>query len=351
MLQTNSLRIMIVSVACAAGLMAQDFPRPSIAASPDGAPIAAPADAGVPAGPGANIADQGIEQAGAPDPQNPQFGPPPPPPNGANNGAYGNVPATLTLPSGSFVTVRVNQWLSSDRNQVGDTFYATLVQPLIVDGVVVARKGSTVVGRVSEVRKSHVDGTSRLGLQLTSLSLVDGQQVTVQSAVVDRNGTTRPNGQSTGTVVGTTAVGAGIGAIAGGGIGAGIGAGIGLIAGSAGVLLTRGRPTEVYPESMVSFRLDAPVAISTTQSAAAFHYAGQEDYGMNPQGRMAGPPRPVGPMGAAYGAYPGAYPGYGYAAPYPYYPYPYYSPYYYGPGFGVVIGRGFYGGFRGGFRR
>jgi hypothetical protein len=245
------------------------------------------------------------------------------------------------------VSVRVNQWLSSDRNQVGDTFYATLVQPLIVDGVVVARKGSTVVGRVSEVKKSHVDGTSRLGLQLSSISLVDGQQVTVQSQVVDRNGTTRPNGQSAGTVVGTTAVGAGIGAVAGGGIGAGIGAGIGLIAGSAGVLLTRGRPTEIYPESMVSFQLNAPLAISTTQASGAFHYATQEDYGVNPQGRMAqGPPRPVGPMGAAYGA-----PGYGYAAPYPYYPYPYYSPYYYGPGFGVVIGPGFYGGFRGGFYR
>jgi len=339
MLRTSFSRIAIVSVACAAGLMAQGFPQPAIVSSPDDAAVAAP--------------DPGVEQAGAPagnpadapDPaQRPQFNDPPPPPP---NGGYGNVPATLTLPSGSFVTVRVNQWLSSDRNQVGDTFYATLVQPLIVGGVVVARKGSSVVGRVSEVKKSHVDGTSRLGLQLASLSLVDGQQVAVQSEVVDRKGTTTPNGQSAGTVVGTTAVGAGIGAVAGGGIGAGIGAGIGLIAGSAGVLLTRGRPTEVYPESMVTFRLGAPVAISTAQASAAFHYASQEDYGMpGAQTRMAqGPPRPgVGPMGAAYAPYPG------YAPYYPY-PYPYYSPYYYGPGFGVVIGRGFYGGFRGGFRR
>jgi hypothetical protein len=364
----NLFRFMIVSVACAAGLVAQDSPQ---------------APAPVPGNDVAVVPDQGAAQQGmaqqdvaqqgpAPqgslqtDPAGPQLGPqgappdmgqgpqypgsqrppyygPPAPPNG--NYGYAPVPATLTLPSGSFVTVRVSQWLSSERNQVGDTFYATLVQPLIVDGVVVARKGSTVVGRVSEVKKSHSDSNSRLGLQLTSLSLVDGEQITVQSQVVDRSGTTTPGGQQAATIGATTAVGAGIGAVAGGGLGAAIGAGVGLAAGGIGVMTTRGRPTEVYPETMVTFKLDGPVAISTAQSAAAFHYATQEDYGMTQTRIAQGPPRPMGagyaasPYGPAYGAY-----------PYPYYPYPYY-PYYYGPGVGVYIGPGFYGGFRGGFRR
>ena len=113
-------------------------------------------------------------------------------------------------------------------------------------------------------------------------------------------------------------MGAGIGAVAGGGLGAAIGAGAGLAASGIGVITTRGRPTEVYPETMVTFRLDAPVTVSTTQSAAAFHYATQEDYGM-PETRMTqGAPRPV---GAPYGAYGGAAyaPGYG-AYPYPYVP-------------------------------
>jgi hypothetical protein len=325
---------MIVSVACVAGLMAQDFPRPAVAPSPDEAAGAADL----------SIADQG----GAPDPaQRPQFNDPPPPPNGA----YGTVPATLTLQSGAFVTIRVSQWLSSDRNQAGDTFYATLAQPLIVDGVVVARKGSTVMGRVSEAHKAgRVEGTSGLGLQLTNLSLVDGQQVSIQSQVVDRKGTTSV-GRDAAAIGTTTAVGAGIGAAAAGGVGAGIGAGAGLVASTVGVLLTRGRPTEVYPETMLTFRLDAPVAISTTHAAAAFHYADQDDYGAGQTRIAQGPPRPGMPVGAGYG-----YGGPGYGA----YPYsPYYSPYYpyYGPGIGVVIGPGFYGrgfyggGFRGGFRR
>lgn len=319
MLRTNSLRILLLTGFCAAGLVAQDFPQPAIADAPD---QGAPASSDIPA--------------------RTPYNDPPPPPAGAAAPAYGNIPATLTMQSGASVTVRVNQWLSSDRNQTGDTFYATLVQPLIVDGIVVARKGSTVMGRVSEVKKSHVDGTSRLGLELTSLSLVDGRQVSIQSQVMNRNGTTTSTGNQVGAIGATTAVGAGIGAAAGGGAGAGVGAGVGLVAGSIGVLLTRGHPTEIYPESMLTFQLSAPVAINTTNATAAFHYADQSDYGMagGPPARVASqaPPRPVA----------GPVPVY---QPYPYYEPYYYSPYVYGPGVGVYVGPGFYGGFRGGFRR
>ena len=323
MLRTNSLRIMIVSVACAAGLVAQDSPLAP------GAPIG---------GNDIAVADQG----GGPDPvQRPQFNDPPPPPPGMNPAPVnGTIPATLTLPSGAFMTVRINQWLSSDRNKTGDTFYATLVEPLVVGGVVVAPRDASVIGTVTEVKKSHSDSSSLLGLQLTGLTLVDGEQLPIQSQVMERNGTTTPTGRQVGAVATGTAVGAGVGAVAAGGVGAAVGAGIGAIASSVGVVATRGRPTEVYPETMMTFRLDAPVSISTAQGSGAFHFASQADYGVNPQARMAqGPPRP---MGAGYGVAP--YPA-------PYYPYPYYSPYYYGPGFGVFIGGGYYGGFRGGFRR
>jgi hypothetical protein len=244
------------------------------------------------------------------------------------------------------VTVRVDQWLSSDRNQSGDTFYATLAQPLIVDGVVVARKGSTVMGRISEAKKAgRVEGTSRLGLELTNLSLVDGQQVSIQSQVIDRKGNTSVGRDAT-AIGGTTAMGAAVGAAAAGGPGAAIGAGAGVIASTVGVLLTRGRPTEIYPETMLTFRLQTPVSISTAHAAAAFHYADQEDYGTNngaqPRIAQQGPPRPVGPrVGVGVG-------GYGPYGPYPYYS-PYYSPYYYGGGFSVFVGPGYRGGR--GFRR
>ncbi len=274
------------------------------------------------------------------------------------------MPARLTLPQGTFLTVRMNQWLSSDRNQQGDTFFATLADPIVVDGVVVAQRGQQVSGRVTEaVKAGMAKGVSHLGLQLTDLTLVDGQQVSIQSQIANRQGPTSV-GRDVGAVAGTTALGAAIGAVAGRGVGAAIGAGAGAGAGIIGVLLTRGQPTVVAPETPLTFRIEAPVTIATDRAPQAFRYVEPPDYqraGM--QQRTAHAVNP-----GAYAAAPGyaGAPGYGYVGaalwprPYPYYgygpayPYPYYG-YGVGPGFGVYVGPGFgyfrgYG-YRGGFYR
>src|SRR5215471_12497582 len=99
------------------------------------------------------------------------------------------VPPRMTIPPGTFVTVRVNQPLSSDHNQPGDAFSATLVQPVVVDGVVIASRGQTIGGRVAEAQRAgRVEGVARLGVQLTELTLVDGQQVPIQSQLISRSG-------------------------------------------------------------------------------------------------------------------------------------------------------------------
>lgn len=314
MQRTNTLRIVIVSLACAAGLVAQDS---SAGWRTFGSNSSSPNDS----------ADQGAQG-------NPQGNFPMPAQNGNSS-----VPETLTLRPGAFVTVRVDQYLSSDKNQAGDTFYATLAQPLIVDGVVVARRGATVMGRINDARKAgRVEGTSSLGLQLTSLSLVDGQQVSIQSQVIDRNGSTSV-GRDAAAIGTTAALGAAIGASTRhAGENAAIGAGAGAAAGIIGVLLTRGRATEVYPESILTFRLDSTVAISTVRAAGAFHYADQQDYGTGNEPRIAQQrPRQAGPIGPVY-------------RPYPYYS-PYYDPYYFGGGFSVYVGPRYYGGYFRGYRR
>ncbi len=282
-------------------------------------------------------------QGPGPQGQGPQAPPPQPP-----------VPAQLTIKTGTFVTVRVNQFLSSDRNHTGDAFTASLVRPIVVDGVVVAQRGQTIGGVVKEAQKAgRVEGVSRLGVQLTDLTLADGQQVPIQSQLLTRNGDTSI-GRDVAGVGATTAAGAAIGAGVNGGVGAGVGAGAGLIVGTIGVLLTRGRPTYITPESVLTFRVEAPITVSTERAPYAFRYVDPNEYDR--------PDRNGGPRGPqlGYGAPPPApYYGYGYPyyAGYPYYPYPYwggigfgvYPGFYFGRGF---YGRGFYGGgFRGGFRR
>jgi hypothetical protein len=173
-------------------------------------------------------------------------------------------------------------------------------------------------------------------LDLNELTLADGRQIPVKSRLMEFRGPTSWGRDAVG--VGTTvATGAAIGAAVNGGVGAGVGAAAGVVASTVGVLLTRGKPTVIYPETTLTFRLEAPFtfAIDNEASLRAFAPVQVNDYNKQPalRSRMTQPA-------------PGAP---GYYAPYPYYspyysPY-YYSPYYYGPSVGLYIGSGWgYGG-------
>jgi hypothetical protein len=225
------------------------------------------------------------------------------------------VPDTFTLSSGAILQVRTTGWLSSDRNKTGDQVIMTLAQPLVVNGLVVARRGQTVIGTVVNAEKAgRVKGVSKLGLSLAQLTLVDGQLLDLKTTLINATGGTS-NGRDALAVAGTTGLGAGIGAAAAGGEGAAIGAGAGFVASIAGVLLTRGRPTIIPPESLLTFRLETPITVSTVHGQAAFRPVTSQDYAPKPR-----PRRVVRPY------YPYAYPppyAYGYPYPYPY-PYRYY---------------------------
>jgi hypothetical protein len=240
-------------------------------------------------------------------------------------------PQTLTLPAGTVVRVRIDEWISTDRNATGDDFSAVLDQPIVVNGWVVARRGQAQTGRVSIVKQGgHGGGASQLGVELPELTLVDGQQVALQTQLFQTSAG-NSQGRNVAAVGTTTGVGAVIGAIAGGGTGAAIGAGVGATAGIIGVMSTPGRPTVIPPETVLSFRLQVPVTISTSNSQFVFQPVTQSDYDSHtaqsrPRMARPGPPPPPG-----YYPYP-----YAYGYPYPWYPVPF-------------VGFGYYGRF-GGYR-
>ena len=234
--------------------------------------------------------------------------------------AYG-LPAQVTLKPGTFVTMRVNQELTSNHNAAGDTFSGSLTQPIVVDGIVVAQRGQTVYGRVVEADK--VKGVSRLGIELNSLTLADGSQAAVHTQLVSRQGPVMPGRQEPGAITTAAAAPAATGG----------GAGAGAAAGTIGVLATRNHPSVIYPETALTFQMENALTISTGNSVGAFRYVGPDDYSRTSTGVVQ--QAPAARRTYVYG------PGY----PYPYYPY--YYPYY-GWGPGVFIGGGF--GFGGGYR-
>jgi len=167
----------------------------------------------------------------------------------------------VTLKAGMVIAVRTGEGLSSNRNSPGDGFTATLDQPVVVDGWVIAEKGSRVEGKVIETGGKT---QPELVVALTQLRTSDGQRVAIETDTYARHAQ-MANGDTAGKVIAGTVIGAAIGAIAGGGKGAAIGAGVGTAAGAGTAAATRSRPAVLPAESLVRFRLKNSVTITERQ--------------------------------------------------------------------------------------
>ena len=158
------------------------------------------------------------------------------------------------VPAGTVLVIRTAQALGSKTSQAGQTFGATLAQPVTVVGRPALPGGSQVSGTVVTAKaKGKVKGEGQLDLKLTSIS-VGGQTYPIHTVVL--SSTVKGKGKRTAaTTGGGAAGGALIGGIAGGGKGAAIGAGIGAAAGFLGGTFTGNKQIEVPAESALSFTL------------------------------------------------------------------------------------------------
>ena len=172
------------------------------------------------------------------------------------------VPHSVTLAEGTLLAVRIGETLSSARNQPGDTFLATLTQPLVIDGFVIAERGARLEGKVVEAfQAGRASGTSRLRISVVRLETADGQNLHIRTVPFAQNAATS-TATDAAKIGGGAAIGAIIGGIAGGGKGAAIGAGAGGAIGAGDVLLTRGQPAEIKVETRVKFYVQDSITIT-----------------------------------------------------------------------------------------
>ncbi len=173
-------------------------------------------------------------------------------------------PMKVTLTEGTVLPVRIGETLSSEKNEIGDSWSGTLSQPLVINGLVIAERGAQVEGRVTDVKRAgRVKGVANMTVALTRLTTADGQRINLQTSGISRAGKDETK-RDVGKVAIASGIGAAIGAIAGGGRGAGIGAGAGAGAGTGVVLATRGGPAVIANETLLSFRVSEPVTITET---------------------------------------------------------------------------------------
>jgi hypothetical protein len=171
-------------------------------------------------------------------------------------------PHVVTLQPGTMLAIRLGETLSTEHNYTGDTFRGTLDVPIVIDGFIIADKGSKVLGRIVNAQQAgRMQGRSNLSLALTEINTTDGQRVIVETSAFDQQGASNA-AQSAAKMAGGAALGAIIGAIGGSGKGAAIGAGVGGAAGTGAVLLSHGKPMVLTAETQVSFQLSKPAVIT-----------------------------------------------------------------------------------------
>jgi hypothetical protein len=163
-------------------------------------------------------------------------------------------------PAGASVTVRTANSLSTANLKPGDTFSATLKEPVRNGDRVIVPQGAAVTGRIVESDPGgRVKGRAEIAVQLTEIE-VEGKNLRISTNTIRREARATKGKDAAKIGIGG-GIGAAIGAIAGGGKGAAIGAAAGGAAGTGLVLGTHGDPAVIASESVLIFELKAPLTI------------------------------------------------------------------------------------------
>lgn len=107
------------------------------------------------------------------------------------------------LPSGTFLTVKLDRSLVPEKVHAGDTFLASVAGPILIDGRTVIDSGTQVIGRVESAQASSPrlgratnsgsnsgssPGKGYVQMTLTGI-VVDGKQLPLQTASLFARGT------------------------------------------------------------------------------------------------------------------------------------------------------------------
>jgi hypothetical protein len=160
-----------------------------------------------------------------------------------------------TLPAGTNITIRMIESVDSETNKVGQTFRASMDQPVMLNGQTVIPRGADAVVKLVDSKDSgKLTGKADLTLSLQSVT-INGHFVDINTQSINKESASQ--GEKTAKVAGgTAAVGAIIGAIAGGGKGAAIGAGAGAAAGAGSQVVLGGQRVRIPSETRLTFVLD-----------------------------------------------------------------------------------------------
>jgi hypothetical protein len=165
------------------------------------------------------------------------------------------------VPAGTTLTVRMVDSVDSERDSVGQTYRASLDEPVLdSEGrTLIARGADVKVKLVDDQQSGKIEGKTVLTLDIVSVN-VNGRDVDVDTSAITEESSSR-TARSGKVIGGTAALGAIIGALAGGGKGAAIGAASGAGVGTAAQVATKGQRVRIPSETRLTFTLQQPLRL------------------------------------------------------------------------------------------
>ena len=179
--------------------------------------------------------------------------PPPPPPQTAA------APKPVTGPGGTKLNIRLDEGIDVDASEAGQTFRATVDDPVMMGGSIVIPRGAGAVVQAAKVEQSGtMKGSDKITLKLNSISF-GGKAYPITTEYVETKGSGEGK-KTTRKVAGGAGLGAVVGGIAGGGSGAAIGAAVGAAGGA--IMSASGEEHLKLPsETRLTFQLSAAISI------------------------------------------------------------------------------------------
>jgi hypothetical protein len=248
-MQKHILSIFVLTAAVACGSPNQQQTAQSAGAPASETPAAgasAPA-ATMPATPGT-----GAQSQAAPGGSAPAAATPPAP-----------VMMAMDVPSGTELVLKLETGVSSETAKPEQTVRATVLKPILVDGMVAIPEGASVRGTVISAEQSgRVKGRASIALRFHEVT-VSKTAYKINTSRIAREAEATKGEDATKIGVGA-GVGTAIGAIAGGKKGAAIGAAVGGGAGTGLVLATKGKEVSIPAGATLRTKIVEPVKITMT---------------------------------------------------------------------------------------
>jgi len=175
-----------------------------------------------------------------------------------------DVSSSVVVPAGTELQLELRTALSTEDNQTGDRFDATVLAPVMRDGNTAIPAGATVRGRVTAVQPPSSDRPAVLKVDFDQIEAF-GETYPLDATLTQAKVETKSD-SSTGEDVAKVGVGAAAGAVIGRVIGGNatgtlVGAAVGAAAGTAIVLSNKDDVATMEEGSIMTIRLDDSLRI------------------------------------------------------------------------------------------